>query len=53
MLGGRQPSHMDDYVALPDDNDPRNDNKGPHVNSGIANHAFCLGDVAGPYVMLL
>ena len=51
--GDRQPDHMDDYVDLPVDNDPRNDTKGPHINSGIANHVFCLGDVAGPYVMLL
>lgn len=40
--GDRQPMHMDHYVNLPDDNDPRNDNGGVHVNSGIPNHAFYL-----------
>jgi Zn-dependent metalloprotease len=37
-----QPAHMDDYVDLPDDNDPKNDNGGVHINSGIPNHAFYL-----------
>jgi Zn-dependent metalloprotease len=36
----RQPAHMNDYVDLPDDNDPRNDHGGVHINSGIPNHAF-------------
>ncbi len=40
--GDRQPGHMDNYVDLPDDNDPRNDNGGVHINSGIPNHAFYL-----------
>ena len=33
---------MDQYVDLPDDNDPNNDNGGVHINSGIPNHAFYL-----------
>jgi Zn-dependent metalloprotease len=40
--GDNQPAHMDDYVDLPDDNDPHNDNGGVHVNSGIPNKAFYL-----------
>lgn len=40
--GDSQPAHMDDYVDLPDDNDPRNDNGGVHINSGIPNKAFHL-----------
>jgi Zn-dependent metalloprotease len=40
--GDNQPAHMDDYVDLPDDNDPRNDNGGVHINSGIPNKAFHL-----------
>lgn len=40
--GDRQPGHMDDYVDLPDDNNPRNDNGGVHINSGIPNRAFYL-----------
>jgi Zn-dependent metalloprotease len=40
--GDRQPGHMDGYLDLPDDNDPRNDNGGVHINSGIPNHAFYL-----------
>lgn len=40
--GDRQPAHMDDYVDLPDNNDPRNDNGGVHINSGIPNRAFAL-----------
>jgi Zn-dependent metalloprotease len=42
----RQPGHMDDYVDLPDDNDPRNDNGGVHINSGIPNRAFYLAATA-------
>jgi Zn-dependent metalloprotease len=38
----RQPSHMSGYVNLPADNDPRNDNGGVHINSGIPNRAFYL-----------
>jgi Zn-dependent metalloprotease len=38
----RQPGHMDRYVHLPVDNNPRNDNGGVHINSGIPNHAFYL-----------
>jgi Zn-dependent metalloprotease len=37
-----QPATMDDYQDLPDDNDPRHDNGGVHINSGIPNHAFYL-----------
>ena len=37
-----QPDHMSRYQDLPDDNDPRNDNGGVHINSGIPNRAFCL-----------
>jgi Zn-dependent metalloprotease len=37
-----QPATMDGYRDLPDDNDPRNDNGGVHINSGIPNHAFYL-----------
>ncbi|AXJ10927.1 M4 family metallopeptidase [Arthrobacter sp. PM3] len=44
--GDRQPAHMDNYVDLPDDNDPRNDNGGVHINSGIPNHAFYLAATA-------
>ena len=40
--GDPQPAHMDDYHDLPDDNDPRNDNGGVHINSGIPNRAFYL-----------
>jgi Zn-dependent metalloprotease len=38
----RQPGHMDDFVDLPDDGNPRNDNGGVHINSGIPNKAFFL-----------
>jgi Zn-dependent metalloprotease len=38
----RQPAHMRDYVDLPDDNDPRHDHGGVHINSGIPNKAFYL-----------
>jgi len=37
-----QPAHMDGYQDLPDDNDPKNDNGGVHINSGIPNKAFYL-----------
>jgi len=40
--GDQQPGHMDQYVDLPDDNDPNNDNGGVHINSGIPNRAFYL-----------
>lgn len=40
--GDRQPGHMRDYVDLPDDNNPRNDHGGVHINSGITNKAFYL-----------
>jgi Zn-dependent metalloprotease len=40
--GDQQPATMADYVDLPDDNDPRNDNGGVHINSGIPNRAFYL-----------
>ena len=45
-VGDRQPATMDGYVDLPDDNDPRNDNGGVHINSGIPNHAFYLAATA-------
>jgi len=38
----RQPGDMSGYVELPADNDPRNDNGGVHINSGIPNRAFYL-----------
>ena len=38
----RQPAHMRAYVDLPDDGNPRNDNGGVHINSGIPNKAFHL-----------
>src|SRR5919201_1320327 len=41
-----QPAHMDEYVDLPDDTDPRHDNGGVHINSGIPNHAFYLAATA-------
>jgi Zn-dependent metalloprotease len=44
--GDPQPAHMDHYVDLPDDNDPRHDNGGVHINSGIPNHAFYLAATA-------
>jgi Zn-dependent metalloprotease len=44
--GDRQPGHMRDYVDLPDDADPRNDNGGVHINSGIPNRAFHLAATA-------
>jgi Zn-dependent metalloprotease len=37
-----QPAHMDHFVDLPDDEDPRHDHGGVHINSGIPNHAFYL-----------
>jgi Zn-dependent metalloprotease len=37
-----QPATMAGYLDLPDDTDPRNDNGGVHINSGIPNHAFYL-----------
>jgi Zn-dependent metalloprotease len=41
-----QPADMAHYVDLPDDNDPRHDNGGVHINSGIPNHAFYLAATA-------
>ncbi|HEV7649268.1 MAG TPA: M4 family metallopeptidase [Actinophytocola sp.] len=40
--GDSQPGHMRDYKDLPDDNNPRNDHGGVHINSGIPNKAFYL-----------
>jgi Zn-dependent metalloprotease len=40
--GDSQPAHLRDYVDLPDDNNPRNDHGGVHINSGIPNKAFYL-----------
>ena len=37
---------MAGYRDLPDDGDPRNDNGGVHLNSGIPNHAFYLAATA-------
>lgn len=37
-----QPDHMRDYVDLPITDDPKDDNGGVHVNSGIPNKAFFL-----------
>jgi Zn-dependent metalloprotease len=44
--GDSQPAHMRDYRRLPDDDDPRHDNGGVHINSGIPNHAFYLAATA-------
>jgi Zn-dependent metalloprotease len=41
-----QPATMADYKDLPDDNNPRNDNGGVHINSGIPNKAFYLAATA-------
>jgi Zn-dependent metalloprotease len=41
-----QPATMAHYVDLPDDGDPRHDNGGVHINSGIPNHAFYLAATA-------
>jgi Zn-dependent metalloprotease len=41
-----QPATMADYQDLPDDGDPKNDNGGVHINSGIPNHAFYLAATA-------
>jgi Zn-dependent metalloprotease len=41
-----QPGNMADYVNIPDDNDPRNDAGGVHINSGIPNRAFYLAATA-------
>lgn len=38
--GDDQPADMDGYRDLPADDDPKNDNGGVHVNSGIPNRAF-------------
>jgi Zn-dependent metalloprotease len=38
----RQPSSMEDFMDLPDDDNPRNDHGGVHINSGIPNRAFYL-----------
>jgi Zn-dependent metalloprotease len=38
----RQAGSMSGYADLPDDNDPKNDNGGVHINSGIPNRAFYL-----------
>jgi Zn-dependent metalloprotease len=40
-----QPADMAHFVNLPDDGDPRNDNGGVHINSGIPNHAFYLAAI--------
>jgi Zn-dependent metalloprotease len=40
--GDPQPADMDGYVDLPDDDDPRHDHGGVHINSGIPNRAFYL-----------
>jgi Zn-dependent metalloprotease len=46
FAGDPQPGHMDDFRDLPDDGDPRNDNGGVHINSGIPNRAFYLAATA-------
>jgi Zn-dependent metalloprotease len=46
FAGDNQPAHMRDYRDLPNDNNPRNDNGGVHINSGIPNHAFYLAATA-------
>ena len=40
--GDPQPATMSHYVTLPNDNLPRNDAGGVHINSGIPNRAFYL-----------
>jgi Zn-dependent metalloprotease len=42
----RQAGSMSGYADLPDDNDPKNDNGGVHINSGIPNRAFYLAATA-------
>jgi Zn-dependent metalloprotease len=37
-----QPAHTDDFVEMPNDGSPFNDNGGVHYNSGIPNHAYYL-----------
>ena len=37
-----QPEHVDDFVEMPNDGSPFNDNGGVHYNSGIPNHAYYL-----------
>jgi Zn-dependent metalloprotease len=37
-----QPAHTDDFVEMPNDRSPFNDNGGVHYNSGIPNHAYYL-----------
>src|SRR5215208_214663 len=37
-----QPAHTDDFVEMPNDGSPFNDNGGVHYNSGIPNHAYHL-----------
>ena len=37
-----QPRHTDDFVEMPNDGSPFNDNGGVHYNSGIPNHAYYL-----------
>ncbi len=44
--GDPQPADMGHYVELPDDDDPRHDHGGVHLNSGIPNHAFFLAATA-------
>jgi Zn-dependent metalloprotease len=41
-----QPDSMAGFMDLPDDDDPRNDNGGVHINSGIPNRAFYLAATA-------
>jgi Zn-dependent metalloprotease len=45
-VASRQPAKMAEYRDLPDDADPRNDNGGVHINSGIPNRAFYLAATA-------
>ena len=42
----RQAGSMSGYADLPDDNDPKHDNGGVHINSGIPNRAFYLAATA-------
>jgi len=37
-----QPAHTDDFVEMPNDGSPFNDNGGVHYNSGIPKHAYYL-----------
>ncbi len=37
-----QPANVDDFIEMPNDDNPYNDHGGVHYNSGIPNHAYYL-----------